>query len=71
MTALVITNDRGLKKDRVVEAVKIVTDQFSGGKRLFRMVNDYRSKNVSKKVVRIIASYTDYVNRTVWQKRPS
>lgn len=58
----------GLKKDRVMEAVKIVTEQSSANKRLFRMVNDYRSKNVSEKVVRIIASYTDYVNRIVWQK---
>lgn len=58
----------GLKEDRVKEAVKIVTAQFSENKRLFRMVNDYKSKNVSEKVVRIIASYTDYVNRTVWQK---
>jgi UDP-N-acetylglucosamine 2-epimerase len=59
----------GLRKARVMEAVKIVTDQFSGSdERLFRMVNDYRSKNVSEKVVRIIASYTDYVNRTVWHK---
>jgi len=58
----------GLKEDRVIEAVKIVTDQFSKNKRLFRMVNDYKSKNVSEKVVRIIASYTDYVNRIVWQK---
>jgi len=58
----------GLKEHRVMEAVKIVTDQFSRNKRLFRMVNDYKSKNVSEKVVRIIASYTDYVNRIVWQK---
>jgi len=58
----------GLKKDRVMEAVKIVTDQFCGDKRLFRMVNDYKAKNVSEKVVRIIASYTDYVNRVVWRK---
>jgi UDP-N-acetylglucosamine 2-epimerase (non-hydrolysing) len=58
----------GLKKDRVMEAVRIVTDQFTGGERLFRMVNDYKSTNVSDKVVRIIASYTDYVNRTVWHK---
>ena len=58
----------GLKKDRVTEAVKIVTGQFSENKHLFRMVNNYKSKNVSEKVVRIIASYTDYVNRTVWQK---
>lgn len=58
----------GLKKDRVMEAVKIVTDQFTANRRLFRMVKDYKSKNVSEKVVRIIASYTDYVNRTVWHK---
>ena len=58
----------GLKKDSVMEAVKIVTDQFGGNRRLFRMVNDYRSRNVSEKVVRIIASYTDYVNRIVWKK---
>ncbi len=59
----------GLKKDRVIEAIKIVTDQSNRDKRVFRMVNDYRSKNVSEKVVRIIASYTDYVNRVVWRKK--
>jgi UDP-N-acetylglucosamine 2-epimerase (non-hydrolysing) len=58
----------GLKEDRVREAVRIVTDQFTRNERLFRMVNDYESRNVSEKVVRIIASYTDYVNRTVWHK---
>ncbi|KPK45284.1 MAG: UDP-N-acetylglucosamine 2-epimerase [Phycisphaerae bacterium SG8_4] len=58
----------GLKKDRVIEAVRIVTNQYSPNERMFRMVNDYKSKNVSEKVVRIIASYTDYVNRIVWQK---
>ncbi len=58
----------GLKPDRVIESIDIVTTQYSRSPRQFKLVQDYDTENVSKKVVRIIMSYTDYVNRTVWYK---
>jgi len=58
----------GLSKERVLEAIGLVTSQHSDEQRLFRVVPDYDVEHVSKKVVRIILSYVDYVNRTVWSK---
>jgi UDP-N-acetylglucosamine 2-epimerase (non-hydrolysing) len=58
----------GLRADRVIESIDIVTAQCSGGDRNFRLIQDYDTENVSKKVLRIIMSYTDYINRTVWYK---
>jgi UDP-N-acetylglucosamine 2-epimerase (non-hydrolysing) len=58
----------GLKSERVLEAVEVVAAQHSKTGRAFEIVQDYDSKNVSKKVLRIILSYTDYVNRVVWRK---
>ncbi len=58
----------GLKSDRIIESIDIVTTDYSKNQRQFRLVQDYDSDNVSKKVLRIIMSYTDYVNRTVWHK---
>ncbi len=58
----------GLKSERVLESVDIVVKQAAAGKRQFRIVPDYDTDNVSKKVLRIIMSYTDYINRTVWRK---
>jgi UDP-N-acetylglucosamine 2-epimerase len=58
----------GLEKDSVLNAIGIVTAQAHDGLQGFRMVPDYIVDNVSKKVVRIIVSYIDYVNRTVWNK---
>jgi UDP-N-acetylglucosamine 2-epimerase (non-hydrolysing) len=55
----------GLKPARVVEAIDTVTAQHDAGVRP-RLVGDYDVPNVSAKVVRIILSYADYVNRTVW-----
>jgi len=60
----------GLNKDRVVEAIEVVTKQHDPEKRPMKIVADYNVDNVSKKVLRIILSYTDYVNRTVWHKQP-
>jgi UDP-N-acetylglucosamine 2-epimerase (non-hydrolysing) len=57
----------GLNKDRIIESIKIVTSQ-KNKKRPMRLVKDYDVDNVSKKVLRIILSYTDYINRTVWYK---
>jgi UDP-N-acetylglucosamine 2-epimerase (non-hydrolysing) len=58
----------GLAWPRVREALAILETQLRGADRVLRMVEDYAVPNVSQKVVRIIMSYTDYVNRVVWQK---
>jgi len=60
----------GLKKDRVLEAVKVIIDQHDYEKNSICPVVDYEAINVSKKILRIVLSYTDYVNRTVWHKKP-
>ena len=58
----------GLRKERVLEAVKMVTSQHDRYERVFPTVRDYQGGPVSKQIVRIVLSYTDYVNRTVWHK---
>ena len=59
----------GLSADRILDAIDIVTKQYAENKDSFKLIKDYDVDNVSKKVVRIILSYTDYVNRTVWYKQ--
>jgi UDP-N-acetyl-L-fucosamine synthase len=58
----------GLEKERILQALSILELQPSGNHRLLQVVDDYSHTNVSEKVVRIIHSYTDYVNRKVWKK---
>jgi UDP-N-acetylglucosamine 2-epimerase len=58
----------GLKADGIIQSIDIVTLQHSRITRQFKLLGDYNTENVSKKVLRIIMSYTDYVNRTVWRK---
>jgi UDP-N-acetyl-L-fucosamine synthase len=58
----------GLELDRVRQGLAILATQAMGEQRDLRLVNDYSMPNVSAKVVRIIHSYTDYVNRVVWKK---
>jgi UDP-N-acetyl-L-fucosamine synthase len=58
----------GLEVDRVRQALEILQTQSRGADRDLRLVADYNMPNVSEKVVRIIYSYTDYVNRVVWKK---
>lgn len=58
----------GLNKISVLNAIEIIKKQDADYNPGFRIVSDYNVDNVSKKVVRIIASYTDYINRTVWSK---
>jgi UDP-N-acetylglucosamine 2-epimerase (non-hydrolysing) len=58
----------GLQADRVVDSIEVVIAHSAVGQRPFRLVQDYNTDNVSQKVLRIILSYTDYVNRTVWKK---
>ena len=55
----------GLHQDRILQALKLLADQIQKN---IRPVNDYSIPNVSKKVVRIILSYTDYIQRNVWKK---
>ena len=58
----------GLEADRAMQALAIIERQPRDNIRLLRQVNDYSMPNVSEKVVRIIHSYTDYINRVVWKK---
>ena len=58
----------GLGVERVMQGLQVLESQPSGNERLLRQVYDYSMPNVSDKVVRIIHSYTDYVNRVVWKK---
>ncbi|BCA80078.1 UDP-N-acetylglucosamine 2-epimerase (non-hydrolyzing) [Desulfuromonas sp. AOP6] len=58
----------GLQAERVIESLEVVIAQSANGQRTFRLVQDYDTDNVSHKVLRIILSYTEYVNRTVWKK---
>lgn len=57
----------GLDQVRVSQGLAILADQSRGDIRSLRIVADYRIPNVSAKIVRILHSYTDYVNRVVWK----
>ncbi len=58
----------GLNPERIMQALAIIDTQKRGEERDLRPVYDYSMPNVSDKVVRIILSYTDYINRVVWSK---
>ena len=58
----------GLNPERIMQGIIELQYQKTGNERNFRPVNDYSMPNVSEKMVRIILSYTDYVNRVVWRK---
>jgi UDP-N-acetylglucosamine 2-epimerase (non-hydrolysing) len=58
----------GLKKERVLDAVRVIIAQHDKTKRVMRPVADYEAGPVSKQLLRIVLSYVDYVNRTVWSK---
>lgn len=58
----------GLNPERIYQAIEILSSQKRGLERSLRPVYDYSMPNVSDKIVRIILSYTDYVNRVVWKK---
>jgi UDP-N-acetylglucosamine 2-epimerase (non-hydrolysing) len=59
----------GLKPENIMKAIEVTVSQFkeNGGHSL-NVIKDYDVNNVSKKVIKIILSYTDYVNREVWKK---
>lgn len=58
----------GMNPERVLQALAILESQPRGAQRALHLVHDYSSDNVSEKIVRIIHSYTDFVNRVVWHK---
>lgn len=58
----------GLTAERILQGLEILESQARGEERQLRLVEDYSMPNVSDKVVRIIMSYTDYVNRVIWKK---
>lgn len=58
----------GLTAERILQGLEILESQARGEERLLRLVADYSMPNVSDKVVRIIMSYTDYVNRVIWKQ---
>jgi len=58
----------GMNVERIMQALSILDIQERGKNRTLRQVGDYSMPNVSDKVVRIILSYTDYVNRVVWSE---
>lgn len=58
----------GMDKERIYQGISILESQFRGLERNLSIVEDYEVTNVSEKVLRIIQSYTDYVNRVVWKK---
>ena len=58
----------GLDIDNIKIGFKILESQTKNNNRLLKVVDDYNVNNVSEKILRIIYSYTDYVNRVVWKR---
>lgn len=58
----------GLKRERVLDAVQTVTQQIAADERPMLPIRDYDNPLVSRQIVRVVLSYVDYVNRTVWSK---
>jgi len=58
----------GLNSDLVLQSLNLMDDQSRGANRLLKIVEDYSSVNVSDKVLRIILSYTGFINRKIWHK---
>jgi UDP-N-acetylglucosamine 2-epimerase len=58
----------GLKEERVLDAVRVVIAQYDRTKAAMHSVKDYEAGAVSKQILRVVLSYVDYVNRTVWSK---
>ncbi|WP_089854201.1 non-hydrolyzing UDP-N-acetylglucosamine 2-epimerase [Chryseobacterium taeanense] len=58
----------GMSPERIMQGLTQLQQQKTGNERNYRQVSDYSMPNVSEKMVRIILSYTDYINRVVWSK---
>ncbi len=64
-TAVMMT---GVNSERVTQAIDILMKTKEGKEKNLDIVNDYQCKNISEKVLRIIISYTDYIQRNTWKK---
>ena len=64
-TAVMMT---GVNSERVTQAIDVLLKNKNGEDRKLDIVNDYKCKNISEKVLRIIISYTDYIQRKIWKK---
>ena len=58
----------GLNFEKVESCLEVLESQKICQKRILNIVQDYKSESVSEKIVRIILSYTDYVNQFIWKK---
>ena len=58
----------GLESERALQAIQILASQNPSIERVTKLAQDYNAHNVSEKIVRIIHSYTDYINRVIWKK---
>ena len=58
----------GMSDERIMQGIEILNEQKRGNEHTLRIVSDYSMPNVSDKVVRIIISYTDYINKVVWKQ---
>jgi UDP-N-acetylglucosamine 2-epimerase (non-hydrolysing) len=58
----------GLKKERVLDAVKVIVSHFKRGERAISPVADYDKVSVSKQILRVVVSYIDYINVNIWHK---
>ena len=58
----------GINIERVLQAIEILMSQKRGEDRTLNLVFDYKNKNISEKILRIILSYTDYIKRKIWKK---
>lgn len=58
----------GLRKERVLDAVRVIASQHDKTKRIMQPVQDYEATSVSRQILRVVMSYVDYINRTVWYK---
>ncbi|MFZ4801176.1 MAG: non-hydrolyzing UDP-N-acetylglucosamine 2-epimerase [Chlorobium sp.] len=59
----------GLKKERVLDAVRVIIAQHEKSRLLIQPIQDYKAGAVSRQILRVVMSYIDYVNRTVWSKQ--
>lgn len=58
----------GLSKNRVLKSLEITLNHHNKLNREFSIIDDYKAQNTSKKILRIVLSYIDYINRNVWKK---
>jgi len=58
----------GINIDCILQGLRVLENQGRDAERTLNIVSDYSTNNVSEKIVRIILSYTDYINRIVWKR---